>query len=381
MKLKLFAATVAALGLMAPMAQASKSRLGALEVGGAAGTDGSLFIKDTRNIFLNPAYVSQFGGNINLELGTANNTTAEPRAEGGFLMAGEGMSYGVQLGRVGFAQTNILNQNASFDAGQANLTAQNSVEVFFGQGNWGASIVYASSATDNANQDGTAGNDIEQDARTVTLKGGWMQEGMEVFAHIDVINELTSDEGANDDEIEGPLSFRLGGRYDLDENSSVGAIIRMESLEGETGGTDVEWEQTVARVEYFRAVKKEENSMAYYKAGISYSDTSLDNGTETTTGTLAIPLTIGIEHAAKEWLTMRGSVTQNVIIDEQSNDNGSEEQKNENFADTTVAGGVGLTFGELTLDAQLQASLPGTTTAGQVNGNSLLGRVGMNYSF
>ena len=204
MKLKHIAALVAAASMMAPAAHASKSRLGALE--GAGAVDGSFFIADERAVFLSPAFAGSFGNNINMELGTGQGGTTQPVAEGGFLMPGDSLSYGVQLGRTGFAAQNLAARGAGeltgWDANTANLIPQNSLELMLaGSGGWGVSLHYVNSTDDNAAN--ATGNEIDQAADIMTLKAGYMTDKWHVVAHFDITATQTSNEedaGGEDEE-------------------------------------------------------------------------------------------------------------------------------------------------------------------------------------
>src|SRR3954469_24344449 len=80
-------------------AHATKARLVALN----QDTNGSFYIMDTRNIFLNPAQLSSMKDHLNFEWGKKARpgvANAVPEAEGGFVMSlGAGKLAG-QLGRV-----------------------------------------------------------------------------------------------------------------------------------------------------------------------------------------------------------------------------------------------------------------------------------------
>jgi hypothetical protein len=392
MKIKHIAALVAAASMMAPAAYASKSRLGALE--GAGSVDGSVFIKDTRNVFLNPAYVGSFGKNINLELGRGSGTT-DHGAEGGFLLSGDSMSYGVQLGRSGFATQNLSAYNSGAfstfdDSGTvAAVLPQNSVELMVGgAAGWGVGLYYAGSSDDNISQDATG---VKNTGDVMTLKGGYATDKMNVFVHYDLTANMVNDErdnGGDEEKLDASGSIRLGGSFMLDDMSSVGGIIQLNNVKSE-GTLQQDGSATIARLEYFRKMKDEEMMMAYYKAGILYSASAVkpDGGDEATEDILAIPVTIGMEVKMEEWLVFRGSVNQNVIVDQQVDDSGANDGKRtrNNIGDATVAAGVGMMWGGLRIDSQLAAVIDpvnnGADTGGRIDGDNLLARVGVNYEF
>ena len=98
MKKQLFYVSLLSVVLWNPLADASRSRLTAL----GQNANGSLYIKDARNMFLNPAEINNVGQQANMEWGaTASNAT--PKAEGGIVHSTGNMNLGLQLGRVGEA--------------------------------------------------------------------------------------------------------------------------------------------------------------------------------------------------------------------------------------------------------------------------------------
>ena len=84
------------LAVISGSAFASKARLQAL----GEDTDGSQYISDNRNIFLNAAHVNYHKDMVTFEAGDQSNAdaTSTPNAEGGFLRAHNNMVYGLYFG-------------------------------------------------------------------------------------------------------------------------------------------------------------------------------------------------------------------------------------------------------------------------------------------
>ncbi|MBX9767059.1 MAG: hypothetical protein K2X47_07300, partial [Bdellovibrionales bacterium] len=140
----------------ATSAHATKARLSAL----GQSTDGSYYLIDGRNVFLNPASVHQVAPFLNFEMGgTAAGST--PNAEGGFLRVGDTFRYGVQLGRKGQTATDIGTVNTA--AGYALITPQNTVDFVIGGStpalNWGAGLLYGTSKASAATAGGFPNKD------------------------------------------------------------------------------------------------------------------------------------------------------------------------------------------------------------------------------
>src|SRR5262245_13313722 len=86
--------------LSSQSAHASRGRLIAL---GEDKEDGSFYILDYRNIFHNPAYINEFRGFANLELGGAGSTAGldtddNQKAQGGVMFGAGDFTWGLQFG-------------------------------------------------------------------------------------------------------------------------------------------------------------------------------------------------------------------------------------------------------------------------------------------
>src|SRR5690606_13118987 len=85
------------LAVVSTSAFATKARLEAL----GEDANGSMFISDNRNVFLNPATINYHKDFVTLEWGDttqAVDAAETPRAEGGFFKASGNMVYGLYLG-------------------------------------------------------------------------------------------------------------------------------------------------------------------------------------------------------------------------------------------------------------------------------------------
>lgn len=91
-----------------------------------------------------------------------------------------------------------------------------------------------------------------------------------------------------------------------------------------------------------------------------------------------LPITIGLEVEAANWMTLRGSVSQSTLISNTKIEAGgvatTETAPGANT--TTVALGAGLKFNKLTFDGTLT-----TATTQTVNTTALLAQAGMTYWF
>lgn len=142
------------LAVISGSAFASKARLEAL----GEDSNGSQYLLDNRNIFLNPAHVNYFKDIVTFESGDTTNeadSAQKPNAEGGFLRATGNMVYGVAFGHEDKTLQN-LKTTAS-----ANLEDSNTWDFFVGGDaglQWGANLSYSSI------KDEQATNDIKSDS-------------------------------------------------------------------------------------------------------------------------------------------------------------------------------------------------------------------------
>ncbi|MFN8369406.1 MAG: hypothetical protein U0T83_02140 [Bacteriovoracaceae bacterium] len=106
-----------------------------------------------------------------------------------------------------------------------------------------------------------------------------------------------------------------------------------------------------------------------------------------------LPLTFGLEAPALTWLTLRGSVTQNLFSSTtNSYGNGVVKKKKSMNNTTSVNAGASLIFGAISVDGvvglsdtSLNFTSPSSTSAGTKNGvlnlDDLLTRVSLSYYF
>lgn len=114
------------------------------------------------------------------------------------------------------------------------------------------------------------------------------------------------------------------------------------------------------------------NSMKKDGADFFYGVSYVNNAVKDTNTTSTLPVLVGIEADAASWLTLRGSITQNVLY---SSDKDQGADADTVPHSTNVAAGAGLKFNQAVLDITLNA-------AGTGNLNSNLGaNAGLTYMF
>lgn len=117
---------------------------------------------------------------------------------------------------------------------------------------------------------------------------------------------------------------------------------------------------------------KSEGADFFY--GIAYQMTNSKTGSAKT-DTTSLPFIIGIETDAASWLTLRGSVTQNVLLGG-SKTTTPDDGMNSTDHNTNVNAGMGFKFTKSMLDITLTAA-----DTGAINGTSFGANAGLTYLF
>ena len=393
--------------LVTGSAFASKARLNAL----GDDKDGSFFIDDFRNMFLNAAYIHNHKDNVFLEFGdngtsTANiDSDADQKAMGGFLKSSGNFVYGLYLGNESDTD-NLLRATAWISgAGAADLNPVDNVTDFFfggetGDIKWGANILYSKSEDESAKR---------EDER-YALRLGMMMGDIEAFANISLGNEAKdSDAGTGSTELkfDGKTGYHIGGAYRLGDFTPY-VSFKDGSWDNKNGTTSTEGTFTeikvgVGHIQEVNATSRIFTRLNYFSESVELKYASSPAKAELKT----VPLTIGFESDATNWLTLRGSVSTNLMGTRKTTNlttnqtspstigllraryNGGAAvsgNKDETIQDATnISAGATLKLGKLSIDG-----LIGTTGIAGTSGNSEVGtlaldrlmtRVAMTYSF
>jgi hypothetical protein len=355
---------IATLGLavLSTSAFASKARLEAL----GQDANGSQWIDDQRNVFLNPAHLNTHYDWMTLEWGDTaepSDATATPRAEGGIFKNAGNMIYGLYLGAEA-NDSNLLRRAAGLGATDDEM---NNLDLFVGGD---AGVQWGARLTHSAYDDGA---DRKNSAMRLGL--GVVSGNIDAFLRIGLSN--TAEDGTN--EFTGDSSTDLGVTYAMGD---LDLMVRAISFGGENEGGD-KYTESRTHVGVGKTYKLNDKATAWTSAFYKMENKEDFAGTETKKTFL--PVTVGMEVAAKDWLAFRGAIEQNVLI-------GSQEVGDADaatIADTTsVTAGMSLIFGDFNIDGMIgntsDTAVAGDDTAAQ-NGtlrtDTLMSRVSMNYKF
>lgn len=314
---------------------------------------GATHLVDTQSIFTYTADMHQLGQYMALEFGPTADGITEPKAEGAlFRKASNGALYGVYLGHHDETLA-AIRANQGFD------DQSNPVQGFYGRDHWAVTLGLSNSEDKNA------------DTKETTVSLGYGQNFSDYSWGVN--GQLMSQAEQGDDEFKGgPMvnaNFRQHGKTYWHGALSYGM------MSSEVGGVDTDIKPMGVAVGWVDRTLGSETTDLYYGLALEYADITFEDDH---LKAMSLPVSAGLEHPLNSWAVFRASISQNVLLgstkDETAGAGSDEEQSIEN--NTTVAAGLGLKYGGITLDG----TLTGATT-GNINGNSILARAGMIYNF
>lgn len=392
MKKQLVIATSAA--LLTTSAWATKARMQAL----GQDTDyGSEFIKDSRNVFRNAANINSMKNYVVTEWGTAAATASSataPGAEGGFFREAGNFTYGLYLGSDLESQNGVRKQasaggyaGSSIAMGHTGALARdNELDLFFGGDmgiEWGARLTYAK----GKDQSGTPS--VEETQSSMGLGLGMVMGDLEVYANLGLKDEVEKVNNTTGAKWEADTGIVAGGSYKMGDYSFFGSYTTRGAEY--VSGTGVAKNETSQKIIYVGAGHTKEvsatsrvfTSLAYKNSKAEDKDgTTATNNTEVKASEL--PFSVGFEADATSWLTLRGSISQNLFLNNEETKTTST-VKATKTNNTDVAAGATLNFGKLKVDGMIGTNGANGSTAGTESGvldlDRLMTRVAVHYWF
>ena len=384
---------------------ASKARLISL----GDDKDGSFFIDDFRNIFLNAAYVNNHKNQVFLESGSTGNTfnldsdDNNQKAMGGFLMSSGNLVYGLYLGNE--SDTDILLRTTAWNTGGTLNPVDNVTDFFIGGEagdiKWGANVLYSK------NEDTSK----KQEDERYALRLGMMMGEIEAFANISLGNEATDSNAgttANTElKFDGKMGYHVGGSYRIGDFTPY-VSYKDGTWDNKDGTTTTEGSFTEIKVGVGHTKNISSTSRIFTRINYFSEEVELKYAAGAAKAELKrVPLTLGFESDATSWLTLRGSISTNLMGDRKTENlanvvnatskilvtsryNGAVNDtvnRDETLQNTTVVStGATLKFGKLSIDGLLgtTGSAGTSTTSSKVGAlalDRLMTRVAMTYSF
>ena len=312
-----------ALMLLSTSAFATKARLQAL----GEDKDGSYYISDYRNIYINPAELNSLGNMAVLEWGTAGSSFGDasvdpdsnPKAQGGVVY---GLSNGLKFGAVLGDETDVASLTrmlaSNVYGGAATTThflqtADNVVDLFLAGSasvNWGANLLYTNSKDEV--------NNTKQSAYAVRLGASQDKWNAHMLLALGAKAENTNTTIATMPTYKGKFGIRVGGGYDLSSENKVFGMYENYSWTQDNATDSPERTGKFSKgiVGLGHTKKVTPASSLYAKAQIEVLNINLEGVSSLVAAKIdrvAVPLTFGFEHTSTEWLVLRGSVVQNLF--------------------------------------------------------------------
>lgn len=341
-------------------------------------------LSDVNTVYGNPADMSGYKDSLTLETGVSGGATYTANtgttAEGLMIRSMGDAKFGFALGH---KNALVNGYRGMFDsdvaAGQQNpISQQNPFSIMYsakaGDMAWGVGFDYSNFSNK------TAG--AEEKESSMGLNLGARTSAWDAAINLSLGNTWEKGTGATKDDFKGTTGFSISGGYNMSSDMYLYANITSGGFKSTIDTVDnVNYEQMDYKVGVVSTVKQDANEFFY---GVALASTSLKQKTApagTKTTTMSLPLIIGLEADAASWLTLRGSITQTVLI----NDNKTAPDTGTATTDlspgannTTFAAGAGLKLNAVTLDGNILASGSQNLNAGAGN---LLGQVGLTYNF
>jgi len=329
---------------------------------------------DTQTVYTNPADIFGLGDYVTLE--TGNNATPGTKysnAEGMIVRSMGDAKMGLSLGHQS-ENASIWGLRAGLLAAPAalQLNQQNPVEFTYGAKaadlNWAATLVYS-----NFNDKVSTVKESSAGVRLGARANNWdasLRLGLTNTVEDDTTGKYTGTLGLG-----GHFGYQMDSLYWIADVTSVGF-----KFENTACVEQSKYTETDISVGVMTSVKKD-GSEFFYGAKVAQMDAKESVADRKITAT-TLPVWIGLEADAASWLTLRGSVTQTVLLDSNKTTTGAvtNVETAPGANNTVVAAGAGLKFNKIVVDGTLQASTNAATSQ-QLNGNSLLSTLGMTYNF
>lgn len=354
---------LAALTVAAAPAMASKARLTAL--------GNSDHLIDAQTIFKNSADIHYLSDFATIEFGSPTGDAPNKKAEGGFVRSSSMGKFGAYLGHQSATVNEFVSTiNALIDPDL--LNEQNALDLMYGTEliglKWGFGLHYSNAKDEGVNA-ATLGNRKEN---TLGVNAGVRTDVWNAYLRLGLMGKTESDLTAS-----GSPSLEQKGLYDAGfgywiDTLYVSAKYLLTKGTLTVGATDTDVEKTDYSINVIDNVKVEGGNFFY---GASYTNIERKFGNSKQTA-MGLPLIAGIEVDATSWMVLRGSISQTVLLQETKTE-AATDLKTNLLNDTVASAGVGLKFGKLMVDA----TLAGSSTTGEINGNSLLANASLTYAF
>jgi hypothetical protein len=407
-----------ALALLSSSAYATTARLLALGMN-ETDNEGSYYIQDQRNVFLNPAYVNIYSDYAVMEwgstgrqasvLGTDSAATVgqptSPKAQGGVFKKFGDFVYGVYLGNesntsallrvAGSSAASTLDFDAATLSSKMLPTADNQVDFFVGSDmgmKWGANLTLSKGENESRTSKDSAG----------AVRLGVIGSNWDAHANISFNSESEATETIQPlavlpavvvtQKFDGTLGFHVGGslealngrvfgyvkHYGWEQSDSYNnyAVLSAATTGSATLGNTpsggqfgtIDGDFTSYYLGWGNSVDVNNGDKLFMSLAAKKTDINLEFTNKGEIRHLIIPVTFGYEAKALEWLILRGSVVQNLW--------GQRDNKglqNLNLVARNLIGQLYGSNGKSTIAGSTAVNAGATLTFGQLNVDGLIG--------
>ena len=401
---------------------ASRARLESL----GENANGSYYIQDSRDIFLNPANINNYKKKLFLELGSATSTVDShtqtagsttqttvdsSKVQGGFTNTFGDFTYGLYFGKESDRMETLIATANALIPGGTMTNPDHAIDFFFGGEagvKWGVDVIYQGSQNRAAFNNTTSGFGV---------RAGVNAGNLDVFATVGISGEAKEDTGVatTTNDLKSKTDLDVGVTYGMDDMTLFAkfttfgaelfsgtaistAVVNGLGLSGLAGSTDT----TVQNMNWGIGAgwKKEASKTVtmFSRVEVDYQKMDYKSVTAGTTNASEtwwnVPVVVGAEAQATSWLAVRGSIS-HVLVGQHIFGSAKDSMDNMN----TASVGVGLTFGDIMIDglvatdgtntntnSRLYSGAPGMGTGSQSNttfgfGNNMLSRISLTYNF
>lgn len=331
---------------------------------------------DTQTVYGNPADMFYIGGDyVTLESGNTVATTANNGAEGMVTRSMGNAKMGFALGHDSSLSMDLRGAAVAAFPSRVNYLQQNPVEISYGMKNgdmaWAGTLVYSNYVSKTG---------INEKENSMGLRAGMRMGAIDAKVGLGLGNNYQND---TDGKFKGGMGLTLGAGMWMD-TLYVSGTLQQVAFKTETaaGAETSNFSNTTIGVNVLESIKKDGNDF-FYGVGLT-SSSSKETVADKKDTSLVMPFTIGLEQKANTWLTLRGSVSQYVLINNTKSETAgvATAEFSPGANNTMVAVGAGMNFDKVSVDGTLKGL---TTTAGAANqelsGNTLLATVGLTYMF
>lgn len=305
-----------ALLVLSSSAFATEARLLALGMK-ETDNDGMYYVQDSRNIFLNSAYVNNYADQLVMEYGGAGrqlnvgqtaslDAVNNPKAQGGVFKKYGSLVYGLYFGNESNTSS-LIRIAATTDTSSNRMlqTTDNQVDLFVaGEAavKWGANLLFASGKDETKKSKDSA----------ISTRFGAIGSNWDAHLNVSLRSKSEAESTTGIQESKGKLGVHVGGSYNLPNGKVFGYVKTYGWDQVNTGASTYKGDFTSYYLGWGNEMAVNNGDKLFASLAARKVDINVKYANKAEVRNLLIPLTLGYEAKANDWLTIRGSVIQNL---------------------------------------------------------------------